>query len=69
MSYTLGDFQLNLIVDDERTNMQIVGKVGEDSVNAISLKVYAIISTRPSGIIRERDVWPTSFPVTHYLTT
>lgn len=46
MSYTLGDFQLNLRVNDERTNMQIGEKVGEDSMNAISLKVYAVIATR-----------------------
>lgn len=46
MSYTLGDFQLNLRVDDERPNMQIVGKVGKDAMNAFSLKVCEIISPR-----------------------
>lgn len=44
MSYTLGALQLNLRVNDERTNMQIVGRVGEDSMNVISLKVCAILS-------------------------
>lgn len=37
MSYTLEDFQLNLRVD-KRTNMQIVKKVGEDTMNVIWFK-------------------------------
>lgn len=66
MNYTLGDFQPNLRVNDERTNIQIGGKVGEDSMNFI--KFCAIISTGTELQLEKRCV-SHHLSVTHYLTT